>query len=189
MIRAQKLAGHRRRLQPKEIFDLRRGDQQRDAVGEADRHRARNELDRRAQAGEAHDQQQNARHDSDQRQAGHAEFRDDAGDDHDKGARRPADLSARSAQRRNQKPGHDGRIEAGLRRHARGDREGHRQRQRDQSDRHAGDEVLRELSDRVAAQALNRTRQPLLRRTHRTDSCGFSISSSIPRASFRWAWK
>ena len=45
-------AGNFLELQTEEIFDLRAGDQDGDAVGEADDDRARNELHRRAQAGQ-----------------------------------------------------------------------------------------------------------------------------------------
>ena len=90
---SQEFAGNRRRLHAKEVFDLGGSDQQCDAVGKADRNRARDVLDGCAKAGETHDEQQKASHDSDQRQAAHAELHDDSGDDHDEGARRSADLS------------------------------------------------------------------------------------------------
>ena len=89
-------------LRPKKVLDLRGSDQHRDAVGEPDGHRPRNELDRRAQPGDAHDHQQNARHDGHHGQARHAEPGDDSGHDDDERARRTADLRARSAQRGDQ---------------------------------------------------------------------------------------
>ena len=47
-------------LQPEEIPDLRAGDQDRDAVGEADDDRPRQELHRGAHAGDAEDDQHHA---------------------------------------------------------------------------------------------------------------------------------
>ena len=74
-------------------------------------------------------------------QAFDAVLRDDAGDDDDERAGRTADLQARAAEQRNQAAGDDRGVDAGLRRQARRDGEGHRQRQRDQADGDAGGEV------------------------------------------------
>ena len=72
-------------------------------------------------------------------------FCDDAVDDDDEGARRPADLDAAAAEKRDQEPGDDRGDEALLRGHARGDREGDRERDRDDADDDAGLEVGEEL--------------------------------------------
>ena len=48
-------------VQSEEVFDLRAGDQNGDAVGEADDDRPRDELHRGAHAGDAHDDQQTRR--------------------------------------------------------------------------------------------------------------------------------
>ena len=128
-------------LQSEEVFDLRAGDQDRDAVGEADDDRPRNELDRRAHAGEAHDHQQDAGHHRAHEQAVDAVLGDDAGDHDDERAGRPADLRPRAAQRRDQKAGDDRAVDAGLRRESGGDGERHGQRQRDQADGDAGNQV------------------------------------------------
>ena len=50
-------------VEPEEILDLRRGDQHGDAVGETDGDGAGDELDRRAQPGQAHHDQHHAGHD------------------------------------------------------------------------------------------------------------------------------
>ena len=57
-------------IEAEEVFDLGGGNEDRDAVGEADGDGAGNELDRRAQAGEAHDDQAHeAGHEADQGKA------------------------------------------------------------------------------------------------------------------------
>ena len=93
-------AGNFGELQAEEILYLRAGDQDGDAVGEADDDGARNELDRRAHAGDAHDHQQNAGHHGAHEEAIDAVKRDDAGDDHDEGAGGSANLRFGAAQRR-----------------------------------------------------------------------------------------
>ena len=54
------------------------------------------------------DHEQDARHQRADRQSVDAVLCDDAVDDHDERARRPADLDAASAEKRDQEPGHDG---------------------------------------------------------------------------------
>ena len=61
----QEFAGDCGRAQAEEVLDLRGGDQDGDAVGEADDDHARNELDGCAQAGEAHDQEHDSGHQRD----------------------------------------------------------------------------------------------------------------------------
>ena len=48
----------------------------------------------------------------------------------------PADLHSRAAEGRHREPGHDGAVDAVLRRQSGGDRERHRERESDQPDRH-----------------------------------------------------
>ena len=91
----------------------------RDAVGEPDDDRPRDELDRGAHAGRAEHDEDDAGHHRAHEQAVEAVGGDDAGDDDDERARRTADLKTGSAERRNQEPGDDGAVDAGLRRHAR----------------------------------------------------------------------
>ena len=90
-MRVQEIARHFLDLQPEEIFDLRAGDDDRDAVGESNDHRPRNELHRRAQAGDAQDHQHHARHQRAHEQAVDPVLRDDV--------RRPPRRTRRSARR------------------------------------------------------------------------------------------
>ena len=89
-------------------------------------------------------------------QAVDAVLGDDARDHDDERAGRSADLHVRSAERRDDEAGDDRAVDAGLRRHARRDGEGHRQRQRDQADRHAGDQIRDEQLWSVVTERENR---------------------------------
>ena len=97
------------------------------------------------EAREAHDEEQDASHEADEREAGDAELCHNAGDDDNEGTGRAADLGARAAERGDEESGDDSGVEAGLRRDAGGDGEGHGQRQRDQTHRYTGNEVVRKL--------------------------------------------
>jgi hypothetical protein len=101
-MRCQKTPGTLSELQAEEIFHLRAGDQNGDAVGEADHDGARNELDGGAHAGDAHDHQQNSGHHGAHEKSVDAMKRDDAGHDDDEGAGGSADLSFGAAQQRDQ---------------------------------------------------------------------------------------
>ena len=146
--------------QAEEILDLGAGDQDRDSIGEAQHHGTRNEFHRRAHAGHSQHHQQNARHHSAHEQPVHPVHRDDAGHHHHKRSGRPSDLRLRSAQQGNQKSGNHGAVDARLRRQAGSNGEGHGQRQRDQTDRDAGNDVMQKFCEAVFAQAQNRLRQP-----------------------------
>ena len=162
VIRAKNSLGGSRHRKPEEVLDLRRGDQQRDAVGEADDHRPRNELHRLPEAGHRQHHQDHAGHHRDHQQAGEAVRRDDAGDDHDERARRTADLDARSAEQRHEEAADDGGVDAGLWRDARRDAERHRERQRDDADGQAGDEVGGKRMTVVAGERIEQLRPPPL---------------------------
>src|SRR5690606_15943232 len=69
------------------------------------------------------------------------ELRDHAGEDDDESAGGPGDPHPRAAEQRYRDAGDDRRVQALFRLHARGDREGHRQRQRDHADDQAGGDV------------------------------------------------
>ena len=159
-IRSQNSLGNFVEMQSEEIFDLGAGDQNGDAVGEADDDRPRNELHRRAHAGRAQDDEHHARHHRAHEQAVDAVYGDDAGDHHDERAGRPADLRLRSAQRRDQEAGDDGAVDAGLRRQPGRDRERHRQRQGHQADGDAGDQVAQKFAEAIVAQAQDGLGQP-----------------------------
>ena len=146
--------GHWRRLQPEQVLDLRAGDQHADPVGEADHDRTGNVLHRRAQTGDAEQDQDHAGEQRAREQAIEAVGGDDARHHHDEGAGWTANLDARSAEGGNREPGDDGAIDAVLRRDAGRDGERHGQRERDQADRDPGDEIAEQRPDGVpAAQA------------------------------------
>ena len=79
-------------------------------------------------------------------EVGHAVLHDDAVDDDDVRARRPADLHPRAAEERDEEARDDRGEDAGLRRDAGGDRKRHRERQGDDADRQARDDVGRKSS-------------------------------------------
>ena len=68
-------------------------------------------LHRGAQAGRAQDDEHDAGHHRAHEQAVDAVGRDDAGDDDDEGAGRPADLEPRAAERRDEEAGDDRAVE------------------------------------------------------------------------------
>ena len=140
---------------PEEILDLRRGDQQGDAVGEADGHRPRNELDGRAQPGESHHTSMppaikvtSARPDTPNFATMPATITTNA-------PVGPPICSA-SAERRDQTAGDNGRVDAGLWRYPRRDGKGHGQRQRHQAHRYTGEQVQAEVMFVVAAETEHR---------------------------------
>lgn len=90
----QKLAWNRTRAQPEKVLDLRGGDEDGNAIGKSDDHHARYESHRSAKAGEAHRQQQNARHQRDHGQPTHAEAEHNSGHNHDERTGGPANLGA-----------------------------------------------------------------------------------------------
>ena len=92
------LARDFRHGQAEEVFDLRRDDQDSNAVREADDNRTRDELDRRAQARERHHEQDDAGHHRDHVEPGEAVLGDDRRHHHDKRAGRTADLDVASRQ-------------------------------------------------------------------------------------------
>ena len=67
----------------------------------------------------------------------------------------PADLDARAAEQRHEEAADDRRVDAGLRRDARGDAERHRQRQRDDADRDAGHDVADQVGARVGPECVD----------------------------------
>lgn len=100
--------------QPEEVFDLGAEDQYGDARGETHRDGIRDELDRRAEPGQAHRQQHDAGHDRADRQIGDAVFGDDPINNHDECTGRSADLDPRTSERGDDEAGDDGGENAGL---------------------------------------------------------------------------
>ena len=128
-------------MQSKEIFDLRTRDQHRNPVRESNDDRPRNKFHSGAQSGHAHDYQQHPRHHGAHKQTVYSVHGDNSGHDHDEGAGGPSDLRLRSTQRRNQKAGDHGAVNASLRREARRNGEGHCQRQSHQTNSDAGNYI------------------------------------------------
>lgn len=85
---------------PQQVGNLGGEDRQGDAGGESHHDRIGDELDDRAEAEEAHQNQQHAGHEGRHQQPGLAVLLDDAIDDDDEGPRRAADLHAAAAQQR-----------------------------------------------------------------------------------------
>ena len=144
--------------QAEQVLDLRQRDQHRDAVGEADDDRHRDVAHQHAEPEQAEREHQQAGQHGGDEQVGHAVALHDAVDDDDEGARRPADLHLRAAERRDQEAGDDGGEDALFGLDAAGDRERHRQRQRDDADRQAGADVGGEALSVVAGEGVDEAR-------------------------------
>ncbi len=172
-------AGDLVQVQTEEISHLGAGDQNGDAVGESDDDGPGNELHRRTHAGRAHDHQQNTGHHGAHEQSVNTVLGDDGRDHYHKGPGRAADLGPGASQQRNEEAGHDGAVNAGLRREAGGDGKRHGQRQRDQPNRDARDGVVRELGKGVVPKTKYGLRKPALYR----ESSSHSIIMSKQR---RW---
>ena len=151
---AEKLAGELVDLEAEEILDLREKDDHRDAVGETDDHRNRDEADHAAEAEGPHgDEYHPGQHGGDE-QVGDAVVDHDGVDDRDEGAGRAADLNPRATQQGDQEAGDNGRPDAGGGRHPRGDSEGHGQRQGEHPDGNACARVMGELRAVVTGQGV-----------------------------------
>ena len=107
----------------------------------------------------SHEEQNDAGHDGDHGEAAHAEAGDDAGDDDDECAGGSTDLGARATEGGDEESGDDGGVEAGLRRDAGGDAEGHGKRKCDQADRDAGEQVVEEHLGGIGTEGQNRLGQ------------------------------
>src|ERR1700722_10810607 len=91
---ANEVAGNGAGAEAEEVLDLGAGDKDRDAVGKAHDDRAGDELDGRAQAGDAKQNEYDAGYEGADQQAILAVALQDAKDDDDKGASGAADLAA-----------------------------------------------------------------------------------------------
>jgi hypothetical protein len=145
-------------LQAQQILQLRQRDQHRDAVREADDDRDRDVAHQRAETQPAEQEHQHAGEHRRDQQIRDPVALDDAVDDDDEGARRAADLHVRPAERRDQEAADDRGEDALLRLHARCDRERHRERKRDDADRHAGAGIGEEPAAVVAGDRIEQPR-------------------------------
>jgi hypothetical protein len=139
-----------RDLETKQVLELAHQNDRRDAGRETDRHRIGNELDVAAQPQEADQRHDRAGHHRREHEAIVSVPLHDCGDEHDEGARRAADLHAAAAKQRHKEAADDGRVEAALRADTRGDRDRHRQRERHDGDRQAGERVRAQISEPIA---------------------------------------
>ena len=147
---AEEIARHLGDVQAQEILHLRQPDQHRDAIGEADDDRHGDEAHQRAQLEQPHQKKQHARERGGNDQVAHAVALDDAVDDDDERARRPANLHPAAAEQRDQKARNDGREQPRLRLEPRRNRKRHGQRQGDHAHREAGGQVFPEPLTAVA---------------------------------------
>jgi len=143
-------------LDAEEVLVLSAGDDEGNAVGEPHDHGARNEFHGRAETSHTEQYEDDPRHDRAHIQAIESVASDDAEYDHNKCACGPTYLSAGPAQNRNQESGNDCAIQARLVRETRGNRKGHRQRQRNKADSDSSQNIGEKFPAVVAAQALNR---------------------------------
>ena len=139
-----------RELETEQVLDLAHQNDRGDAGRESDRHRIRDELDVAAEPQKADRHQDQPRDQRRQHQPVIAVALHDRGDEHDEGARRAADLHAAAAEQRHDETADDRRVEAALRTDAGGNRDRHRQRQRDDRDRQAGERIRAQVRQPVA---------------------------------------
>ena len=132
-------------MQAEEILHLGAGNQDRDAVGEANDNRTGNKLHCRAHSGDAHDEQENTRHDRAHKQSVNAMHGDDPRDYHNESPGRSSDLCLGTTEQRNKEAGHDCAVDASLRRKARRDGKCHRQGQGNQSHGDSGNHIAKEF--------------------------------------------
>ena len=146
----QQLARFMVQRQPEELLDLTGEDDDRDPGRETDRHRKGDELDEGAQAQEPGCGQHQTRQKGREDQPIHSVQRDSAGDQHDEGAGRAADLEARAAEHGDEEAAHDCGVEPLRRCRARRDGDGHRKRQRHDGDCQPRNRVRAQLRQPVA---------------------------------------
>ena len=124
-----------------ETPQLKNHHRDRDPHGESGDDREGNEVDQLSQFQKAEEQEDQARESGGDHQSGGAEFLDDRNQDDDEGGGRPRDLIFRPSENPRHKAAYNRRVESRLRRHAGGDRERHRERQRDRAHNDPGDGV------------------------------------------------
>jgi hypothetical protein len=146
---SKKSGRHIAHAQAEEVLQLAREDHDCNAAGEARHDRVWNELDGAAQPRQTEQREDHASHHRRHEQPINAVLLHDAVNDDDECARRPADLHARAAQRRDQESGYDGGVQATVGRDAARNGECNGERQRDNADNDAGADVGRELRARV----------------------------------------
>ena len=139
--------------QTEEILQLADEDRDRDARGESDGDGAGDEADQFAEAQNAHDDQQDAGHDSRHHKALQAGIGDDARDDGRERCGRSRDLDFAAAERGDQEAGDDGGVQALFRADAGRQRQRDGERQRDDRYDDARDDVRRQILGGIVFQA------------------------------------
>ena len=149
-------------LEAEEILDLGAGDQDGDAIGEADDDGPGNELDGRAHAREPHDYENGSGHYRAHEKTVDTMGGHDAGHHDYEGAGRAADLGVGSAEGGDDKPGDDGAVDSGLGREAGGDGKCHGERQRHQTHGDSRHQVAEKFIQTVITQTEDRLGEPAL---------------------------
>ncbi len=142
--------GHVGDFEAEEILHLQGGDDDANACGEARGDGERHKLDEAAQPREAHEHEQDARHERGDGEACEAVFRDDGREDHDEGGGGAGDLHARAAEGGGDAASDDGGVEAVLRGHTGDHGERHGEGNGDHADDRACGEILAEVVPGIA---------------------------------------
>ncbi len=140
---------HLGHLQAEEVLDLQGGDHDGDTAGKAQGHRGRNVFDEAAEARHPHGHQEAARDQGGHQEPPHPELLGHRVEDHHEGGGGPRDGEAGAPGHGDHDTGDDGGVEAVLGWHAAGDGQRHGQRDGDDADRDAGDEVSPEAGSTV----------------------------------------
>jgi hypothetical protein len=158
LIWPKKLAGIFAMSSPQQIAHLRKGDEHRNAVGEADHHAHWHVSHQRTKPEQAHEEQQHAGAGGGNKQVGHAVAFHDAVDDDDEGAGRPTNLHGGAAQGRDEEARDDGGPQTGLGLESTGNGKSHGEGQRHDTHRGAGTDVAHQLVPVVALHILQQAR-------------------------------
>ena len=110
---AEKLGGQVVDLQPEEILDLGEKNNHSDAVGKANHYCDRDEADQLSHASQSHGEQEDTREHGSAHQVGKPVDGDDAVDNGNEGASRPANLHPGAAKKRGQQAGDNRCPDAG----------------------------------------------------------------------------
>jgi hypothetical protein len=148
---AEEVAGNVLDRDAEEVLDLRAGDEQRDAVREADHDRPRDEAHGGAESRHSRGDQERAGHHRAHEQARDAVLCHDGADDHDECSGRSANLVARAPEGGDEETDHDCAVDPRLRLQPGRDGKRHGQRECDQPDGDAGHQIQGEHTAGVAA--------------------------------------
>jgi hypothetical protein len=144
-----KIRGHGDHLESQKIPDLGGKDDDGDPGREPDGQGIRDELDDGAETEKPHAQQKDAGNQRADDESIHPMPLDNVGHEDDVGPGRPADLDLGPSQEGDEKARDDGRHQAAVRRHARGDRKGDGEREGDNAHDDTGERVRGEEPERI----------------------------------------